>query len=41
METGISFGINELIISVVFALVLVVAFSGTSKKKNQSRDEDQ
>ena len=35
MDTGIVFGANEFIISVVLALVLVVIFFRPSKKNNK------
>lgn len=40
MDTGIMFGTNELIISSIFALVLVVVFFRPSNKKNR-RDRDE
>lgn len=40
MDTGIVFGANELVISTIFALVLVVIFLRPSKKKDKvDRDE--
>lgn len=40
MDTGIVFGTNELIVSAIFALVLVVVFFRPSKKRNR-RDQDE